>query len=330
MTLELKIGQRTAALVGLACLAAASMPASAADWNNGSGGIKDMRGSAAVPVPAPMPVPVSGPNFYFRFDAGIGMTDGTDASESGLTFGHLDSPGTTGPQPFGTRPSWINNDFDTFTSIGAGVGYYWTDRFRTDVTLEVRSKAEIRMDGTERYIQHGTDAFYGDGYGPSPHDGAGNGESQVNVYTNDLTKLRSVFSLVNAYYDLGKMHGFSPYLGGGLGVAYHELTRNHSTSETTCDLTAVPACGTEFTRTQYTAVDKKNAYSLAAALTAGVSYSISEITALDFNYRYLYIQGTDIATSITDPRTNHTSISKITIGDTSEHQLRAGLRFNIH
>lgn len=330
MTLELKVGTLTAALFGLALLTGASVPATAADWNKGSGSIKDIRGSAAVPVPAPMPIPVSSPNFYFRFDAAIGVVDSVDASERGLTFGVLDSPGDTGPQPFGTRSSWLNSDFDTFTSIGAGVGYNWSDRFRTDVTLEVRSKADVSINGTERYVEHGVDPFYVDGYGPSPHDGTGVGTSQVNIYARDLTKLRSVFSLVNAYYDLGKSHGFSPYIGGGIGVAYHELTRNHSTRETTCDLTSVPVCNAEFQRTQYTAVDKKNAFSLAAALTAGVSYSVSEITTLDFNYRYLYIDGTDIATSITDPRTNHTSISKVSIGDTSEHQLRAGLRFNIH
>ncbi len=63
MTLELKVGTLTAALFGLALLTGASVPATAADWNNGSGSIKDIRGSAAVPVPAPMPIPVSSPNF---------------------------------------------------------------------------------------------------------------------------------------------------------------------------------------------------------------------------------------------------------------------------
>ncbi len=322
MTTKLK-----SACLGLALAAGCCLPAAAADWNNGAGSFKDNRGAAAVPVPAPMPIPIFKPEWYFRLDAGISISgDDGDGSESGLTYGRLDSPGTTGPTPFGTRPAWLNNDFDTMTSYGAGVGFRWNDRVRTDLTIEGRSQGDLVIDGTERYVLHEDD---GSGnYGPRV-DGSGNPTTQVNVYTRDVTKMRSVFTLANAYYDFNGLGGFTPYVGGGIGLAFHELNRRHNTTETTCDLTTTPSCNTEFTRGLYGTAEKQHTFTLAAALTAGFSYAITDITALDFNYRYLYIEGPDMKVNVTD-HNNVTSTSRVTLGDTHEHQLRAGLRFNVN
>lgn len=315
------------AAVGLMMLGASSVAAAAADWHNGSGSIKDMRGAAAVPVPAPTPIPIYQPNWYLRLDGGVGLGGGRDASESGLTYGFEDSPGVTGPVPFGTRSSWLNSDFDTFVSLGGGVGFYWNDRFRTDLTVEAISPGKVNVNGVERYDMHGFDASVPPVYGRI-NDLAGDPTTQVNVYVDDVTKVSSVVSLFNAYYDLGKLHGVTPYIGAGIGVVMHHLNRSHTTTETTCDLTTVPECGAEVTRDSYTRATKQNSFALAAAVTAGLSYQMSDITALDVNYRYLHIGGTDMSMTITD-NFGHSSQSKVTIGDSSEHQLRAGLRFDI-
>ncbi len=318
------------AAVGLVMLGASSVAAAAADWNDGSGSIKDMRGSAAVPVPAPTPIPIYQPNWYLRLDAGLAIGSSRAGSESGMSYGIDDSPGATGPVPFGTSSSWLNSDFDTFVSAGAGVGFYWSDRVRTDITVEATSTGKVTIDGSANYVQHGYDVFYADGYGPSPQDGFGVGQQRVNVYTQDVTKLSSVLSLVNAYYDFGNTRGFTPYVGAGLGVAVHRLNRHHATRETTCDLTTIPSCNTESAnRTEYSASGVQTDFALAAALTAGVTYQVSDITALDFNYRFVHIGGSDVTLNITDPLTGNTSQSKVTIGEANEHQLRAGLRFNI-
>lgn len=306
------------AAVGLLMLGATSVTAAAADWNNGAGSYKDMRGSAAVPVPAPTPIPLYSANWYMRLDAGLGFNSGGDADENGVLYGIYDSPGATGPEPFGSRPAWLSSDFDTFGSLGGGVGYYWSDRIRTDVTLEVRTKAEAAIDGRESYLSHSYDAF-----GVWTPDS----NTQVNVDMRDTTSTRSVFSLVNAYYDFGNHRGFSPYVGAGIGISYNELVRHHSTTETTCD--PVTGCGTEAVRSQFSADGKSSTFTLAAALTAGMSYSLSDITALDFNYRMLYIGGTNVRMPITDGSGN-TFRSNVALDSTLEHQLRAGLRFNIN
>lgn len=323
MTLMLK---RTA--LGLALLGAAAAPALAGDWNTGAPGIKDMRGVAAVPVPAPQPIPVHKAEWYFRADFGYGFAGGRDASETGMQYGLLDSPGTTGPEPFGNRSSWFNNEFDTFYTMGGGVGYYFSDRVRGDITLEAISQGTARIDGVERYDVHAFDTTVAPPVYGRLEDAAGNPTTRASVYVSDSTKLTTYLAMLNGYYELGRLHGLSPYVGAGLGVAYHHISRRHQTNETECDLTTAPPCQSEFLQASYSSASKQTGYGLAAALTAGLTYSVTDITSLDLNYRYLYVEGTDVRLNIIDGNgTQHRST--VTIGETSEHQLRAGLRFNV-
>jgi opacity protein-like surface antigen len=70
---------------------------------------------------------------------------------------------------------------------------------------------------------------------------------------------------------------------------------------------------------------------LAAALMAGLSFSIDQRWAIDVGYRALYMEGggatltTPSFVSLVTP-TQH---SAATLGDTWEHQVRVGVRFNI-
>ena len=57
---------------------------------------------------------------------------------------------------------------------------------------------------------------------------------------------------------------------------------------------------------------------------AGFTYNWSSYTAIDVNYRYMHIGGDDA-----DLRINGVS-TKVKIGDINEHQVRVGLRFNVH
>ncbi len=56
----------------------------------------------------------------------------------------------------------------------------------------------------------------------------------------------------------------------------------------------------------------------------GSTYKLTEMTDLDFSYRYMWIEG---ASSGIGVRGNN---SRIEIDDTHDHQLRAGLRFNVN
>lgn len=318
----MKTTTRTVALGALAAMAAAS-PAIAGDWNNGAPVIRQMRGSEAVPVPVPRPIPVYRADWYLRADVGIGFVGSHDGSEKGLLFGRTDAPGTTGPEPLGSLPSWFNNDFDTFVTFGGGVGYRFSDRIRGDITVESTSMGHGVMEGGLSYNMHAVTVGPPDTYDPLPPGG----QNQANVYIRDETKIHSTLMLVNAYYDFGAVRGFTPYVGAGLGVAAHRMKRKNTTTYTTCD--SADCAGTLTADGESSDTNTSTRYALAAAATVGLSYDISDITTLDFNYRYLYIGGADTTLRVAHPD-NTTSYSKVTVGEASEHQLRAGLRFNIN
>jgi len=105
-----------------------------------------------------------------------------------------------------------------------------------------------------------------------------------------------------------------------------------SGTETTCDPTVPGNCNSPVTRANYNGTVKSVTTTLAASLMAGVSYNIAANTKLDLNYRYLYVGGYDVNMNINRTQgvdTTSTS-STLKIGDQHEHQIRAGLRWDIN
>ena len=74
----------------------------------------------------------------------------------------------------------------------------------------------------------------------------------------------------------------------------------------------------------YIVAEDETEHTLAAMATAGVTYKMSEKLDLDLNYRYMFIDGFNSEVEIE----GHTST--VTVDDQHEHQLRAGLRFNVN
>jgi hypothetical protein len=120
-----------------------SISASAGDYNGGyvGGGVKDMRG-AYTPVPAPAPIPEYSARWYLRADVGVGFGLGMDASERGTTYGVDEvERGYNAAAPFGmgTNGSIGTSSNEEIGHIfGAGIGYYFSPKFRMDITGEVR------------------------------------------------------------------------------------------------------------------------------------------------------------------------------------------------
>ncbi len=293
--------------LALALLATATT-AEAADWNNGAGGLKDSR-AAGVPVPAPIPVAETF-KWYLRVDAGLGLARGGDVTESGMQYGLIDGdPATT---PFGMSSSWFNNGFDTFAMGGVGVGAYLSPRMRADVTIDARTKADTTASGSYSYF--GNPAIFG--------------ATPVEIHGRTVEKIdiRSTVALANLYYDLGNRGGLSPYVGVGAGFAVRSLDREHATHEIAYDTTG-GVYTTMFTR-DWGARSKAHQVAPAAAVTAGVNYALSPGMVLDFNYRFTYIGAVDTPTNIS-LGSGYTVASRISVADTFEHALRAGVRWNV-
>lgn len=121
------------------------------------------------------------------------------------------------------------------------------------------------------------------------------------------TSIRSTTLMFNAYYDLGKMSGFVPYVGAGVGVSRNQMDGVYFTGN--------PAL--------INTIEGKDTYSLAWSLMAGVGYQVSDRITLDLGYRYLDMgsarSGTIDSAGFTNP--------VVRIDDISAHELKIGLRF---
>ncbi|MGI9403508.1 MAG: outer membrane protein [Hyphomicrobium sp.] len=280
--------------LALALSAGMIAPASAGgDWGYGSG-INPY--NVATPVPAPLPVPVYEPQWYFRIDFGAGVGADPSVSSSGVPF----DVGGLALTPFGFDSSWLSENFDAFFTGGAGVGYIWGPHFRTDFTFDVRSNGEVDYKGDVIYTTTGNDRF---------------------LEVSDKTKVHSVPLLINGYYDFLTSHALRPYVGGGVGFAVNQLRRKHRSTDYDCGGAAQCAPTGGITTT---ASDETTQVSFAAAAMAGITYNWSSYTAIDLNYRYMYIGGADGDLTINGVKTT------VKVGDINEHQVRVGLRFNIH
>ncbi|MGE8942812.1 outer membrane protein [Leptospira interrogans] len=272
------------------------------------GGSKD--GIAhTVPVPAPVPIPDYGARWYLRADLAAGFMS-ADPSESGIEYGDLYVPQDL-TSPFNSGAFARRSGSDTVFNFGGGVGYYWTSRFRTDMTIEGRTPSDLSVSGDYTYTQ--------DDNGLS---------DRVDGVTRDRTKLTSGLVLFNAYWDFMPRDRFTPYVGAGVGFAVNQLKRSFSNVEAICDGGALPVGDDCFDAgaggVPLTDETTANTVTFAAAAMAGFSYAITPVTMFDMNYRYLYMGGSDASMSLT-PSTRST----FSTGDIHEHQIRAGLRFNI-
>ncbi len=302
---KLTLGIAAAVIAGPGLFA---MSAVAGGYNGG--GLKGLRGSY-VPVPAPVPIPEYRPKWYLRGDVGLGLNLGTNMNESGMTYGVNDTASdydSLAPFGFGGFGNDSGNDFGH--SIAVGAGYYYSKNFRVDITGELRMEKETNTTGSFQYDDTNTVL-------PA--------RLQVNGTVRDRTTLQSAIFMASGYLDMNRVGRWKPYVGGGVGFAVNDVRRTHTTTFTTCDPLAVPACGTLTAAGGYSArSDRQYVYTLAANVTAGASYKVSDVTSLDFNYRYLYVGGTDVSASINSYNSN------VEIEDQHEHYLRAGLRFDIN
>lgn len=193
-----------------------------------------------VHYPAP-PIEVGG-GWYLRGDVGVGIVD-FDRFEGVDT-----DPAFIGP-PDGYRLDQKLMADQAF--VGFGAGYKFNNWFRADLTAEYRTAAQFKT--TESYIYPG----------------------QIDRGVNLVeAKLSSVVGLVNGYIDFGSWHGFTPFVGAGVGFARHKI---HGLT----DLGAGSAAG------GLGYAPDKDTTKFAWALHAGVGLDVTPNVKVELAYRYL-------------------------------------------
>lgn len=294
--------KRTTIILALGLAACGSSIGEAADWNNGAGGIRDHGGMAGVPVPAPVPIMESF-SWYLRADLGLGLRRGGSMSERGMSFGL--QPGDPASVPFGSSSSWYENDGDAFVTGGVGVGRYFSPRMRGDITVDTRTSAEIVGNGSYSYLQ-----WSGSPLAPTTNTVSGT--------LNDRVEVRDTTMLANAYFDLRERGPFTPYVGIGAGFAVRTLDRSVTLVEQVRD-----AAGTLCCTQTVTGTGKDHVLAPAVSATVGAAIGLSQGRVLDFNYKYTYIGEASSGMMFNGTR------SVYTVGDSHDHALRAGIRWNI-
>jgi hypothetical protein len=162
-------------------------------------------------------------------------------------------------------------------SVGVGAGYETGTGIRADITLD-----HLRTEDMQAEID--------DGAGPLV-DG-----------THSLA-LRSTVVLANAYYDVGFGDGYTAaggpfgYIGGGIGVAFNDMTVTDPNDDRT---------------------NSQNA-SLAAAAMAGLGYDFGPFVA-DLGYRALYIHNLE----------NDTAAYPFSVDNNWVHEVRGTVRYRFN
>jgi opacity protein-like surface antigen len=215
------------------------------------------------PLPPPVyraPVAVETGGWYLRGDVGVGL-------QSFKSFEHHQTNSA-----FVWPDSWTINqkEIGDAAFVGFGVGYSWNNWLRFDVTAEYRMKAKFKVLGSYSGLaDFCTDANGADGTCFDAYDG-----------------FHSAWvALVNAYVDLGTWWCVTPFIGAGVGGAWHKVTALTDVGYIADGSTGFGYASGDGTITDGTTTSNK--WTFAWALHAGLAYNVSQNFKVEFAYRYL-------------------------------------------
>jgi opacity protein-like surface antigen len=276
------MSKRGSMLAGLAIALMSTASASAADLGGMKGGsMKDSAYMPAMQQPAARGIYLRGDFSYANQDLGS----------------IYEPPAYTLSQP----------TIESTRSFGLGVGRYFSNNVRGDLTFDWRSEAKVR----------------------------GNvNDSLATVQGERVFGVKNVVALANLYYDFDTRSHFTPYIGVGLGFARNTTTAGHVNIAYPTGSNCDPA-GPTPTETCSATFEGRTKTNAAGALMAGFSAKLHDRLHLDAGYRFLYLGGantgdinirrTVIATGVA---TNGGAADPI-IHDLIAHEFRVGLRFDI-
>jgi len=246
-----------------------------------------------LPPPPPLEAPslrgaVDDSGFYLRVDAGLANTN---ASGLRSTFGDGSTTAslgaTTGPVSLGDP-----------TILGLGAGYQFNNWFRADVTGEYRNAANYHSSMKYQSV-----------YTASCLPGSG-------LYcTDEYTGVaKAGLFLANGYLDMGSWFGFTPYVGGGVGLTVYQTSGVR-------DQSIYPLDGSVGFAPNYTGTN------FAWALMAGVGYHITANLMLDVGYRYVNMGAFKTGAIACNNQLNGSCHWEVQHFDVASNDVRVGLRW---
>jgi opacity protein-like surface antigen len=203
----------------------------------------------AMPPQQYIQAPVDTGGWYLRGDIGVGR-------QNFQTFDFTQTNVATG----GVWPSTWRIDLKDIKDtvfIGGGIGFQWNNWLRTDITAEYR--ADVKFKAVGSYVNF-----------PNPDQGRA-----FDVYDADHS---AIVALANVYLDLGTWWCITPFIGAGVGGAWHR----------TAALTDIGLNTDGFGSSAFGFADKESTnLSLAWAVHAGLAYNVTNNFKVELAYRYL-------------------------------------------
>ncbi|MCV0394629.1 MAG: porin family protein [Rhizobiaceae bacterium] len=182
--------------------------------------------------------------------------------------------------------------FDSAPIYSVGVGYRLNDWLRGDLTAEYRGKAHFSALDRYEVVDDGD---------PTTWDG-----------TNEYSAKKSEWLLLaNAYVDLGKWHGISPYLGAGIGMSRNTISHFRDIN--------MPTLGVAY-------ADADSKWNLAWALHAGMSFDVTDNLALDLGYSFTHLGDARSGDLVTYTGVNAID-NPMHFNDIYSHDVKLGLRY---
>jgi len=281
---------KTSAAAVLAALALAPAPALGADLFG-----------TAKPVTYPQSRPLNevGSNWYLRGDIGLDFDKAPTFSMDEISM-----PNASGFLPYSTAVGSSNWRSDVSADLGGG--YRFNDWLRFEGTWEYRTGSggtnvnSVLCPTTLTPVPIGGSSYQGYLYDQSG--------AATTVCTGGVDiKRRDWTTLAAAYVDLGNYWGFTPYIGGGLGLNADIISGNAGYVRTDTGApyvynpiqtpgvpnTWIDSSGKSvqpnvgFTSANWNRSFKQTHYSMAWALMAGFGFQLTPSATLDIGYRYL-------------------------------------------
>ena len=240
------------------------------------------------PMPQPQPIIIQQPvvqefaaSWYLRGD--IGMTNQQISKLTNVLDGN-------------NRIQNIGLGFDSSPLFGLGVGYYFNDWLRFDLTGEYRGRANF----------HGTQVITGNNY----------------IITDEYSGSKSEWLfLANAYVDLGTWNGFTPFVGAGIGGARVTIHGLRDVCSVCPGTGAAVGPGVAFG-------DDVSKWNFAWALHAGLAYKVTKNFTVEFAYRYVDLGDAVSGDLYTYLGTNNV-VNPMEFKHLTSHDFKVGLRFNL-